>query len=78
MYIPETTVAKLFASVKRNGMQLNQYEIVAQCLQQLPSGQMRVILVQLSVLSCYFDCLLDQPTILVTCSRLRLLSFKVF
>ncbi|KAH0729819.1 hypothetical protein KY285_000821 [Solanum tuberosum] len=42
MYVPETTVAKLFASVKRNGMQLNQYETVAQCLQQLPSeGQMR-------------------------------------
>ncbi|KAG5588936.1 hypothetical protein H5410_039450 [Solanum commersonii] len=40
--VPETVVAKLFASVKRNGMQLNQYGTVAQCLQQLPSeGQMR-------------------------------------
>ncbi|KAL3329566.1 hypothetical protein AABB24_033757 [Solanum stoloniferum] len=40
--VPETAVAKLFASVKRNGMQLNQYGTVAQCLQQLPSeGQMR-------------------------------------
>ncbi|XP_055819680.1 protein transport protein SEC16B homolog [Solanum dulcamara] len=39
---PETAVAKLFASVKRNGMQLDQYGTVTQCLQQLPSeGQMR-------------------------------------
>ncbi|KAK4349639.1 hypothetical protein RND71_032394 [Anisodus tanguticus] len=40
--VPETAVARLFASVKRNGMQLNQYGTIAQCLQQLPSeGQMR-------------------------------------
>ncbi|CAN4077335.1 unnamed protein product [Withania somnifera] len=40
--VPETAVAKLFAFVKRNGMQLNQYGSVAQCLQQFPSeGQMR-------------------------------------
>ncbi|CAN4075996.1 unnamed protein product [Withania somnifera] len=39
---PEAAVAKLFASVKRSGMQFNQYGTVAQCLQQLPSeGQMR-------------------------------------
>ncbi|PHT95984.1 hypothetical protein T459_03866 [Capsicum annuum] len=40
--VPEAAVAKLFASVKGNGMQLNQYGTLAQCLQQLPSeGQMR-------------------------------------
>ncbi|MCD7450478.1 hypothetical protein HAX54_006549 [Datura stramonium] len=40
--VPEIAVAKLFASVKRNRMQLNQYGTVAQCLQQLASeGQMR-------------------------------------
>ncbi|KAK4363316.1 hypothetical protein RND71_018557 [Anisodus tanguticus] len=40
--VPETAVARLFASVKRSGMQLNQYGTIAQCLQQLPSeGQMR-------------------------------------
>ncbi|CAN4075993.1 unnamed protein product [Withania somnifera] len=40
--VPEIGVANLFASVKRNGMQLNQYGTVAQCLQQLPSeGQMQ-------------------------------------
>ncbi|XP_060179948.1 protein transport protein SEC16B homolog isoform X2 [Lycium barbarum] len=40
--VPETAVARLFASVKGNGTQLNQYGTVAQCLQQLPSeGQMR-------------------------------------
>ncbi|PHT40061.1 hypothetical protein CQW23_18915 [Capsicum baccatum] len=42
--VPETAVAKLFASVKRNGMQLNQYGTISQCLQQLPSeGQMRAM-----------------------------------
>ncbi|CAN4077338.1 unnamed protein product [Withania somnifera] len=42
--VPETAVAKLFASVKRSGTQLNQYGTVAQCLQQLPSeGQMRAM-----------------------------------
>ncbi|KAK4729040.1 hypothetical protein R3W88_022028 [Solanum pinnatisectum] len=35
--VPETAIAKLFASVKRNGMQVNQYGSLAQCLQQLPS-----------------------------------------
>uniref|UniRef100_M1AXM2 Protein transport protein sec16 n=1 Tax=Solanum tuberosum TaxID=4113 RepID=M1AXM2_SOLTU len=40
--VPETAIAKLFASVKRNGMQVNQYGSLAQCLQQLPSeGQMQ-------------------------------------
>nr|XP_016439252.1 PREDICTED: protein transport protein SEC16A homolog [Nicotiana tabacum] len=39
---PETAVAKLFASLKRNGTQFSQYGTVAQCLQQLPSeGQLR-------------------------------------
>ncbi|KAL8539743.1 hypothetical protein ACS0TY_001381 [Phlomoides rotata] len=40
---PESAVAKLFASAKRNGMQFSQYGDVAQCLQQLPSeGQLQV------------------------------------
>ncbi|KAK4365192.1 hypothetical protein RND71_016550 [Anisodus tanguticus] len=40
--VPETAVAKLFASVKRNDTQFSQYGTVAQCLQQLPSeGQLR-------------------------------------
>ncbi|XP_004244711.1 protein transport protein SEC16B homolog [Solanum lycopersicum] len=40
--VPETAIAKLFASVKRNGVQANQYGSLAQCLQQLPSeGQMQ-------------------------------------
>ncbi|XP_055819679.1 protein transport protein SEC16B homolog [Solanum dulcamara] len=40
--VPETAIAKLFASVKRNGMQLNQYGTLTQCLQKLPSeGQMQ-------------------------------------
>ncbi|XP_075086584.1 protein transport protein SEC16B homolog [Nicotiana tabacum] len=48
---PETAVAKLFASVKRNGMQFNQYGAVAQCLQQLPSeGQMRATAAEVQIL----------------------------
>ncbi|XP_073132895.1 protein transport protein SEC16B homolog isoform X2 [Henckelia pumila] len=39
---PESAVAKLFASAKRNDMQRSQYGAVAQCLQQMPSeGQMQ-------------------------------------
>ncbi|KAK6781481.1 hypothetical protein RDI58_019277 [Solanum bulbocastanum] len=68
--VPETAIAKLFASVKRNGMQVNQYGSLAQCLQQLPSeGHMQVIIKQFSVLSCYFNCLLNQPTLFVICFK---------
>ncbi|XP_073287925.1 protein transport protein SEC16B homolog [Primulina huaijiensis] len=39
---PESAVAKLFASAKRNDMQCSQYGAVAQCLQRMPSeGQMQ-------------------------------------
>ncbi|KAK6118960.1 hypothetical protein DH2020_047298 [Rehmannia glutinosa] len=39
---PESAVARLFASAKRNSLQFSQYGAVAQCLQQMPSeGQMR-------------------------------------
>ncbi|XP_042054595.1 protein transport protein SEC16B homolog isoform X3 [Salvia splendens] len=39
---PESAVAKLFASAKRNALQFNQYGNVTQCLQQLPSeGQLQ-------------------------------------
>lgn len=49
---PESAVAKLFASAKRNGMQFSQYGDVAQCLQQLPSeGQLQVF----NGLPCQFD-----------------------
>ncbi|KAK4483610.1 hypothetical protein RD792_010809 [Penstemon davidsonii] len=34
---PESAVARLFASAKRNGSQFSQYGAVAQCLQQMPS-----------------------------------------
>lgn len=51
-------------------MQANQYGSLAQCLQQLPSeGQMQVVLKQLSVLSFYFNCLLNQPTLFVICFK---------
>ncbi|KAA8521376.1 hypothetical protein F0562_012062 [Nyssa sinensis] len=39
--IPESAVARLFASVKRNGAQFSEYGALAHCLQELPSeGQM--------------------------------------
>ncbi|XP_073042971.1 protein transport protein SEC16B homolog isoform X1 [Primulina eburnea] len=39
---PESAVAKLFASTKRNNMQYGQYGAVVQCWQQMPSeGQMQ-------------------------------------
>ncbi|KAH6829891.1 hypothetical protein C2S53_010696 [Perilla frutescens var. hirtella] len=44
---PESAVAKLFASAKRNGLQFSQYGDVAQCLQQLPSeGQLQAAAVE--------------------------------
>ncbi|CAI9772476.1 unnamed protein product [Fraxinus pennsylvanica] len=40
--VPESAVAKLFASAKKNGTQFSQYGSVSNCLQQLPSeGQLR-------------------------------------
>uniref|UniRef100_A0A2P2MGH5 Protein transport protein sec16 n=2 Tax=Rhizophora mucronata TaxID=61149 RepID=A0A2P2MGH5_RHIMU len=39
---PESAVAKLFASAKRNGTQFSEYGVLHQCLQSLPSeGQVR-------------------------------------
>ncbi|CAK9181932.1 unnamed protein product [Ilex paraguariensis] len=39
---PESAVARLFASAKRNGAELREYGALARCLQKLPSeGQMR-------------------------------------
>uniref|UniRef100_A0A5B7AAT1 Protein transport protein sec16 n=1 Tax=Davidia involucrata TaxID=16924 RepID=A0A5B7AAT1_DAVIN len=40
--VPESAVARLFASAKRNGAQFSEYGALAHCLQKLPSeGQMR-------------------------------------
>ncbi|CAA2974896.1 Hypothetical predicted protein [Olea europaea subsp. europaea] len=40
--VPESAVAKLFASAKKNGAQFSQYGAVSHCLQHLPSeGQLR-------------------------------------
>ncbi|KAL2547435.1 Protein transport protein SEC16B-like protein [Forsythia ovata] len=40
--VPESAVAKLFSSAKKNGTQFSQYGAVSHCLQQLPSeGQLR-------------------------------------
>ncbi|XP_058086809.1 protein transport protein SEC16A homolog [Magnolia sinica] len=44
---PESAVAKLFASAKRNGAQLSQYGAFTHCMQNLPSeGQSRAIAVE--------------------------------
>ncbi|PSS09713.1 Protein transport protein like [Actinidia chinensis var. chinensis] len=40
--VPESAVARLFTSAKRNGAQLSSYDTLAHCLQKFPSeGQMR-------------------------------------
>ncbi|KAL0446307.1 UNVERIFIED_CONTAM: protein transport protein SEC16A [Sesamum latifolium] len=36
---PESAVAKLFASAKRNGLQFSQYGVFSECLQQMPSEE---------------------------------------
>lgn len=42
---PESAVAGLFASAKKNSVQFNNYHAISHCLQILPSeGQMRVLI----------------------------------
>nr|CAN66784.1 hypothetical protein VITISV_013511 [Vitis vinifera] len=53
---PESAVAKLFASAKRNGAQFSGYGALTQCLQQLPSeGQIRVFRDSLSTLQYFYS-----------------------
>ncbi|KAL3818228.1 hypothetical protein ACJIZ3_004133 [Penstemon smallii] len=40
---PESAIARLFASAKRNGSQFSQYGAVAQCLQQMPSEEQMLV-----------------------------------
>ncbi|KAL0409369.1 UNVERIFIED_CONTAM: protein transport protein SEC16A [Sesamum radiatum] len=48
---PESAVAKLFASTKRNGLQFSQYGIFTKCLQQMPSEeQMQVTAIEVQSL----------------------------